>query len=87
MHITPLQLSGKIVDLYLMIGEYAVHYVLMGVLQSQKDKIMAFHSEEYIMSYLKNDLMRDVFQTGGIGSVLLADHLLEFYHSTDRAHY
>lgn len=87
MHITPLHLSGKIFDLYLMIGELAVHYVLMGVLASQRDKIMNLPSEEFIMSYLKNDLMNDVFHTGSIGSVLLAEHLNEFYHSADRSHY
>lgn len=79
MHITPLELSGKIIDLYLMIGEVTIHYVLMGVLESQKSKLLSLKSEEQIMSYLKNDLMRDVFETGCVGSILIAEHLLEFY--------
>lgn len=81
MHITPLGLAGKIIDLYLMIRENTIHYVIMGVLQTQRTKLLDLDSEEQIMAYLKNDLMRDVFETGCIGSVLIAEHLMEFYHT------
>ena len=80
MHITPLELSGKIIDMYLTMRENTIHYVIMGVLETQRAKLLAMKSEEQIMAYLKNDLMRDVFETGCIGSVLQVNHLDEFFN-------
>ena len=79
MHITPMELAGKILDMFFIVGEDAIHIVLMGVLECQKQKILAMKNEEEILQYLKGGLMKDIFNTGCIGSILLMEHLLEFY--------
>lgn len=79
MHIIPLEYAGKVLDLYLMAGEPTIYYVLKGVLLSQRSKIMSLPSEEAIMNYLKNDIMKDIFTTGNIASILLIEDLERFY--------
>lgn len=85
MHIIPLEFAGKVLDLYLMAGEATIYYVLKGVLMSQRSKIMSLPSEEAIMNYLKNDLMKDIFTTGNIASILLMEDLQSFYEQDNRA--
>ena len=81
MHITPMEMAGKILDIFFMVGEDSIHYVIMGVLKSVREQLMSFPTEEKILVFLKNDLMRQVFTSGCIGSILIFDHLSEMMSS------
>lgn len=73
MHITPMEFAAKILDLFLIIGEDTIHYLLMGILISQKNYLLSLANEEQILNFLKNDLMRQVFKTEHIGSFLMLE--------------
>ena len=73
MHITPMEYAAKILDLFLIIGEETIHYLLMGILISQKTHLLSLENEEQILNFLKNDLMRQVFKSEHIGSFLMLE--------------
>ena len=71
MHITPMEYSAKILDMFLFIGEDTIHYILMGLLISNKQYIMDMDNEEEILNFLKNEIMKSTFKNGCIGSILM----------------
>ncbi len=73
MHITPMESAAKILDLFLVIGEDTIHYLLMGILISQKSHLLSLKNEEEILGFLKNDLMRSAFKSDHIGSFLMLE--------------
>lgn len=80
LHITPMDIAGKILDLFLIIGENTVHYILMGVLTNQRQKLLALENEQKVIDYLKNDMMKDLFQNDSLGGILRMDNIAEFYN-------
>ena len=75
LHITPILFSGKILDIFMLIEYAAVDHLLLGLLTSNREKILSFKSEDLIISFLKEDLMNECLEFDGVGGFMLSDSL------------
>ena len=75
MHITPLKLSGKILDIFMLLEHEMVDHILIGLLQVHEDKLMAMDHAANVMEYFKNSLMADSLTSDTIGNFINEESL------------
>lgn len=78
LHITPIKHSGKLLDIFTLVEYEAVDQLLLGLLTSNRSKILNFKTEDQIIIYFKEDLMKESLKNDGVGSFVLADSLERF---------
>jgi hypothetical protein len=75
MHITPLKLSGKIIDIFMLLEHEMVDHILIGLLQIHEEKLMAMEHAAMVMDYFKNQLMQDSLTRENIGNFINEESL------------
>lgn len=67
-----------------MLIEYdAVDHLLLGLLTSNKTKILEMEDEDEITTFFKEELMDGCLSNDGVGSFMLADSLFQFLQDFD----
>lgn len=62
-----------------MLIEYdAVDHLLLGLLTSNRSKILDMEEEDQITTFFREELMQNCLSHDGVGSFMLADSLFEF---------
>lgn len=67
LHITPMQLSGKILDIFMLLELELVDHILIGLLEAHRQKILEMDNASDIMDYFKNKMMSESLLNENIG--------------------
>ena len=70
LHITPMQFSGKVIDLFMLLEYKCMDFILLGLFKTHKKRIMSFNDPSEILGYFKMDLMKESLRFDQIGAYL-----------------
>lgn len=70
LHITPIKLSGKVLDLFMLLEYKAIDHLLIGMIQSYKERIINAEGPNQVLEFFKFDLMKESLKGDNIGSFI-----------------
>lgn len=79
LHMTPMVLSGKILDLYMMISNQIVDHLLMGLLVAFKGEILKLDNEDKICRFIQKELMEKALIDNTLSNLLMPDLLMDIF--------
>ena len=70
LHISPIKYSGKVIDIYMLLEYQAIDHILLGLLQTYKNRILSAPSPNSVLEFFKYDLMKESLKSDNMGGYI-----------------
>ena len=76
LHLTPIDLSGRILDTFMIFEHNFVDHMLLGLLEKNKKLILEIDRQDQLLKYIKYQMVKDnLLESGGISKLFLGESL------------
>lgn len=78
-HLAPIELSGRILDSFLVLEHNFVDHMLLGLLEKNKKKILEFERQDSLLKYVKYEMIKETLNGNGtIEDILIKESVRLF---------